>query len=355
MKNIKSVATAAAIGLGIAGFGSAANAVVINGADFGGADLTLSNGDVLVGSFTNIGNFNIPVGVSVFVQNGTGLSVGANNINIFGTLDAQGAGFAGGQNAQSGNPGSGPGAGAGGQYGGAVHASGGAGGGYGGVGGNGGSSFGGSPPPSIGGTSYGVAIAPGLTLGSGGGGAGNHGCCNFGIGGDGGAGGGAVMLTASGLLTLTGSLVAAGDNGTEGVGADYPASGGGGGAGGTIALFGNMSLDGLLDVSGGIGADFNGLGIYSSLYGNAGGGGAGGRIAISGAAIFGTNFAVDVSGGDGGISRNSYGGAVNATAGGDGSFSDETEILVAVPEPGMIAVFGLGLAGLAVTRRRRAA
>ena len=70
-------------------------AAVIVGGDFGGADLVVNNGDILQGTFTNVGNFTVGAGNTVFVAGGIALSIAANSIQIDGTLDGTGAGFAG--------------------------------------------------------------------------------------------------------------------------------------------------------------------------------------------------------------------------------------------------------------------
>ena len=327
-------------------------AVPINGADYGGGNLFLNNGDVLSGNFTNVGTFVIPFGATVYVADGVSLSVMAQQISIAGSLNAVGSGFAGGLNAFNGNPGAGPGGGGGGLHGNSVHASGGAGGGNAGVGGNGASSFGGGPAPSIGG-----AFNNNL-MGSGGGAAGDHSCCNPGQGGDGGAGGGAITLNALTSLVLTGSISSAGENGFQGVAGDYPASGGGGGSGGSISLIGTLMLNGLLDVSGGNGGNYIGnVGPGGQAWANGGGGGGGGRIFLTGAASFGANYLVDIFGGSAGASLNLDGGnqrpsAVNATAGQAGSITNDTAPISEVPAPGALALLGLGLLGFGAARRR---
>jgi hypothetical protein len=133
----KGLFSAAAIAASVAiTFSAPSTAAVIVGSDFGGADLVVSNGDILQGTFTNVGTFTVGAGNTVFVANGFGLSIAANTIQIDGTIDGTGAGFAGAAtpvgDAANGLAGTGPGAGAGGLYGGAVHASGGGGGGSGG-------------------------------------------------------------------------------------------------------------------------------------------------------------------------------------------------------------------------------
>ncbi len=155
MKRIRSwVAVATTVFVLVAGMttvgGGSADAATISGGDKGGADITVSNGDVLSGTFTNVGTFTIPAGVTVTVAPGVPLSVTAARIVIAGTLDGTAAGAAGGQpspNANDpGNPGAGPGAGGGGGFGACVHSSGGGGGGYGGAGGDSALAAGGMSP-----------------------------------------------------------------------------------------------------------------------------------------------------------------------------------------------------------------
>lgn len=165
--------------------------VVINGGDYGGADLVPNDGDELNGAFTNVGMFRINVGDTVTVTSGATLSVTACAVAVLGVLDASAAGFAGGAAGVSnsaGGDGSGPGGGRGGGFGPNVHGPGGAGGGYGGDGGNGGRSRLTNPPEAVGGAAYGSATPATLFRGSGGGGTAKHGCCGDSPGRNGGAG-----------------------------------------------------------------------------------------------------------------------------------------------------------------------
>ena len=52
---------------------TAANAVVINGSDLTGGNLTPGDGDVLSGAFINVGNFSIGAGTTVYVMPGVAL------------------------------------------------------------------------------------------------------------------------------------------------------------------------------------------------------------------------------------------------------------------------------------------
>lgn len=325
----------------------AAQAAVINGTDWGGANLTVSDGDVLVGSFTNVGSFTLGAGLTAYVGQGSIFSLSANSITIGGTLDGTGRGYLGGAavgDLQSGLSGQGPTGGAGGLQGQCVHSSAGGGGGNGGAGGDGGSSY---NPAAAGG---GVNASP-FAMGSGGGSGGSH-CDGFdpGQGGAGGAGGGAAYLMASDLLTLTGSIIMNGFDGSDAAdGGYYAPPGGGGGAGGAIWLSGDMILDGLLSVRGGAGGD-HGDSIYND-FDASGGGGGGGRIILDGRAQLLSAFMTDVAGGVGGLP------GVNAPQNGQvGTFlNNTTELPEQVPEPAVPALLGLGVLALGLGRRRKAA
>lgn len=155
-------------------------AAVIVGGDLGGGDLLPANGDILSGTFTNVGTFKIAAGDIIFVDPGVPLSIQAALIDIDGTLDGSGAGFAGGASVVNagncvatgtvtGNPGAGAGGGGGGTFGCNIHGSGGSGGGHGGSGGNSASWFGSNPPPVPGGSTVGDATSVSIDQGSGGG------------------------------------------------------------------------------------------------------------------------------------------------------------------------------------------
>src|SRR5690606_1191482 len=141
-------------------------------------DVVLADGDVVSGTFTNVGEFVVPAGATVTVEPGTALVVEAEVIRIEGTLDGTGAGHAGGTGPDApmsnGAAGEGPGAGGGGTYGGCVRGGGGGGGGYGGAGGDGGEDSVSGAPAGGGGSTYGTADGDGIDLGSGGGSGASH-------------------------------------------------------------------------------------------------------------------------------------------------------------------------------------
>jgi hypothetical protein len=266
---------------------------IITGSDLGGADLIPNDGDILSGTFTNVGKFEIASGITVYVANGVELEVYAKYIYINGTLSADGNGSAGGvggdNNNDMGENGTGPGKGIGndtGGGGGASYA------GNGGKGGNGGAN----------GTVYGNNTAKypfsgnNISMGSGGGGgAYNKGGVSY--GGAGGSGGGSIYLEANQSMYIDGNITA---NGTDGGAGNGFASGGGGGSGGGILICltnetGTLTVtsNALLSARGGHG----GAGDKGGSSG--GGGGGGGRIKIYG---YNLNLAgtINVTGGIGG-------------------------------------------------------
>ena len=330
---------------------------LIVGGDYAGANLTVATGDVLSGSFTNVGTFLIPSGVTAYVAAGVPLSITAANFTLAGILDASGAGYAGGlsepnfttgcpgNGVTTGNPGSGPGGGAGGVFGCNIHGSGGGGGGYGASGGASGQTL---PDPlaSSGGPSYGNPFDLIVDMGSGGG-SGSQYNWPSGTSGAGGAGGGSVTLL-GGTVLLTGAILADGAPGGPGSPpAGYPGtSAGGGGAGGGILLAGDLFLDGLLSVNGGAGGNGS-----TEIYGSGGGGGAAGRIKLFGTAVVGGSFVVSAAGGGAGSSLESA--VAQATAGGEGSIYNATTPPTTVPEPSGLLLLGIGLAATGIALRRR--
>src|SRR5437763_902974 len=71
-------------------------AVTITGGDYAGGNLIPNNGDVLSGTFLNVGLFQVPTGNTAFVAAGVTLIVYASTISINGTLDGSGRGQSGG-------------------------------------------------------------------------------------------------------------------------------------------------------------------------------------------------------------------------------------------------------------------
>jgi hypothetical protein len=303
-----------------------AQAALITGSDYAGADLLPGDGDVLSGTFTNVGLFHVPAGTTVFVDPGVPLSIEADQVLIEGTLDGTGAGYAGAPTTtaseSAGAPGSGPGGGAGGGHGDCVHSSGGGGGGYGGAGGASGSYLGFGPPPAAGGSTYGTDSGSDLDMGSGGGAAGSH--CSFlpGDGAAGGAGGASITLT-SPSITIDGSLLADGAAGADGTpNAEFPSSAGGGGSGGGVILCGTGTVSGLVSARGGDGGDV----VPSLEFANGGGGGGGGRVKTApGIVVTGT---IDVSGGALGTSSTS-----STTPAEAGTAGTSTSALEGCPAP----------------------
>ncbi|MDZ7674571.1 MAG: hypothetical protein U5K30_05835 [Acidimicrobiales bacterium] len=305
------------VGAVVTVWGVPAMAATITGGDKGGADITVADGDVLSGAFTNVGTFTVPAGVTAQIEQGTPFSLEAEEIVIDGTIDGSGAGQAGGPTSAGtgvdGTAGSGPGAGGGGTHGPCVHSGGGGGGGYGGVGGmgstdsaNGGEDFGGAGGPTYG-TESGTDIAPG----SGGGSGGNH--CSSYDNTDGGAGGnGGASISLTGTVRLNGSILADGADGEDGAtDPDFGTPGGGGGSGGGVQLDGTLYLEGTISASGGDGGDAG-----PGQFAQGGGAGGGGRVKITGAADTGAGFTMDVAGGAAGVGT---GDDTGAEAGGEGT------------------------------------
>ncbi len=159
------------------------------------------------------------------------------NVDVTGTISANGKGFSGGGTGASGN-------GTGGGAGNTTH---GGGAGYGAAGGT-------STTGSAGGSSYGSGLIP-VDLGSGGGGGSG--------GGTGGAGGGAIELQSGATITISGTVSANGSNGTSSC-----CNGGGGGSGGSVWLVADV-----IDGNGTVTANGGGNPVHTGA-----GCGAGGRV-----------------------------------------------------------------------------
>ena len=252
--NLNGASSISSLTLGISG-GGTASVLNFNYDAIATSPLTMSGSLLVYGSAI----------IQHTVASSTGAIVGKINLNvggnasITGSINADAAGYQGGQ---------GPGTGA--QN---VNAGGA---GYGGVGGTGNNSSG---QGGTGGASYGSSTAP-TALGSGGGNA----YCN-----PGGTGGGAIQLTAIGTTTISGTLSVNGGNGTSSCW--Y----GGGGSGGSIYITtGVLAGNGSLQAKGGAG--------YATA-----GSGAGGRIAVY--------YATDNST----VSYQQYGGSSSGLNGGSGT------------------------------------
>src|SRR5262245_6549954 len=343
--NSQAARLAAALTVGLALLpcpGAAAPPIL--GADLGGADLVVAHGDVLSGTFTNVGTFAIPSGVSVSVAPGVPLSIQAHRIDIEGTLDGRSAGQLGGAGRpgrnctgnQPGLDGSGPGAGKGGKFGSCVSSTGGAGGGYGGNGGQ--SQFYSleSPGSSVaGGPAYGDVGSASIAMGSGGGGGAAWGPSSLpGASGPGGRGGAAISLIGEIHLSATGRILADGTAGQPATYANSVGNGpaGGGGSGGGLLLDGRLFLDGHLSASGGAAGNVN-----PAVFGG-GGGGAGGRIKLFGECLLGAAFQFDVSAGAGTNSAQLTNGHASSS-GQAGSFHQGCTSLIDSDADGIYDVF----------------
>ena len=277
-----------------------AEAATLVGGDYAGADLVPADGDVLEGTFTNVGTFHVPAAARVRVQDRVPLVVEADTILVEGILDGNAAGRTGGLPLGDGH---GPG---GGVYGRLDDAPGGAG--HGGRGGDGGQwdqqcPYGGSRQ---GGRIYGTHDdAFSAALGSGGGSAD---CGKLGENDPhGGDGGGSITLRANDIvIAVTGGLTVAGEEGQDygvsgqdcrGFPFPYGGPGSGGGSGGSLVLDASVSveIEGRLVARGGDG----GAGRITKYDAPGGGGGAGGRIKIYGPLV-GDLTRPDVEGGAGG-------------------------------------------------------
>lgn len=261
-------------------------AATINGSDYGGANLVPANGDVLKGTFTNVGLFEIGPGTTAFVSQGDALAVYAATISIRGVLDGSGSGAAGrsgGQTSSAGSDGVGGGPSDSGGGSGALAGKGGGGGGGGGAGGNGGGPGGGAGGGAYGstGTVTNPLSSDDAFLGSGGGGGGGGNSTPGGAGADGGA---SIYLEAASMtVTGTGAILASGADAadvTVAAAGTFPGAGGGGGGGTVlIRLPGSLTLmsGASVQADGGDGGDLvHNFGLAS----DPGGGGGGGRIKI---------------------------------------------------------------------------
>ncbi len=254
-----------------------------------------------------------------------------NDMYVYGTVDGDGAGYAGGTenlncNDCNGNAGSGTGAGSGGgYYYGSVgsityQGNGGGGAGANSSGGNGGRylSYGNL---GSGGSSYMSAIES--YIGSGGGGGGIASSTVQGDSTSGGSGGAAIYLKSDNLYLASTSIITAnGNNGgtnTYYSGENWAAGGGGGGSGGSIFLEAdNMTTLGSLSVIGGSGG--NGEHHYNADVGQGGGGGSGGIIYLKYDSAIDDSSTKTVSGGSGGSYSAYYTSyAVNGNSAGAGN------------------------------------
>ena len=271
--------------------GTAARAAVLASGDYGGANLTVANGDTLSGTYTNVGLFSVPAGVTGFVASltsGPNLSVYASTVSIAGVLNGIGRGQPGGSGgaAVSGAGANGTGGGAAGAGNGsgalATKGGGGGGGGAGGAGaGDSGGGVGAAGGPGYGST--GTVTSPissdDAFQGSGGGGGGANATAS---GGSGASGGAAIYIEAA-SMTVTGSIFVDGSTASAvsfGPNQANP-GGGGGGGGGTILLraTGGLTLqDGSkLSAKGHGGGNVNSSFVLTKA---PGGGGGGGRIKL---------------------------------------------------------------------------
>jgi hypothetical protein len=272
---------------------SSGRAALLASGDYAGASLVVANGDTLSGTYTNVGLFSVPAGVTGFVAtltSGPNLAVYAATVSIAGVLNGVGRGQPGGSGgaAPSGVGAAGNGGGpAGAGNGGAGAATKGGGGGGGGAAGGAGAGDSGGGVGAAGGAGYGSTgtvtspiSADDAFQGSGGGGAGANATAS---GGSGASGGAAIYIEAA-SMTVTGSILVDGSTASAvafGSNATNP-GGGGGGGGGTILL----RMTGGLTLAGGsrLSADGRGGGNIDSTFARPdkapGGGGGGGRIKL---------------------------------------------------------------------------
>ncbi|MDE2490570.1 MAG: hypothetical protein KGM24_06955 [Elusimicrobia bacterium] len=291
-----------------------AGAATISGSDLGGGDLSPLNGDVLSGTFTDVGQFTIPAGATVYIAAGVPLRVYAATVTIAGTLDGSGRGQFGGAGGGAGGAGQagfdGGDLGTGGGGAGAA-AKGGGGGAYGAVGGAGAGSGGGTGGALYGSTgSYTTPLsADDIFAGSGGGGGGGG---TSATGGPGASGGAAIYIeaasaTVSGAVLLQGATAAAVTNAS---GTDPGGGGGGSGGGLLLRVTGDLTMNGAtLNAAGGAGGN-----VSDNLFNTEepGGGGAGGRIKLFARTSSLTSVSISTAGGAPG-GNGGIGGGVDAT------------------------------------------
>ncbi|MBI4656649.1 MAG: hypothetical protein HY746_07885 [Elusimicrobia bacterium] len=266
----------------------------ITGGDWQGANLIPNNGDVLKGTFTNVGNFTINTGTTVYIAQDVPFVIYSSTVTIDGRLEGTGRGKLGGIGGPPNSPGGtgfggGPGGGGGGGVASGANgspATAGGGGGYGDADGNGISGGQGDGPGGAGGSPYGSTSTISIPLspedifqGSGGGGGGGGDADS--ISGGGGAGGGNIYIEAS-YIVVTGTIEVnglGGGAGLDSIDCSSSPAGGGGGSGGGIILksLGFLILNNsFISGKGGRGGDAicGGLDVAP----NSGGGGAGGII-----------------------------------------------------------------------------
>lgn len=296
------------------------------GKDYGGADLTVANGDVVQGTFTNVGLFSLPAGATVSISVGIPFVLYAATVSIRGTLDGRGRGGNSGAGGSVGDAGaagtSGSSAGSGGGGGGSA-ADGGGGGGYGGAGGagSGGTGTAGSVYGSTGVTSVPLS-SDDVFQGSGGGGGGGG---SSKVGAAGGSGGGAVYIEASSMTIDGGGKIlvdgSGGGTAAENSVSAHPGGGGGGSGGGVLLrITGPLVFDtgAELSADGGNGGDVS---FPIGGFGDPGGGGGGGRVMIFHEGTTPFDAFVSTSVGEAGKVQNGTPSSPPAIVGSSGTFS----------------------------------
>ncbi len=288
--------------------------------DWGGADLNVTGNATFDGIQSNIKIFTIAKGATVLVTAGQPVEFRAVDINIQGTMSANGAGYPGGAGggasatqAPGGKGGAGPGGGGGGMDGalnsgvGGGGAGGGSFGGAGGSGGQGRSCNNGTSSNGMAGGIYGKPDDHVAQMGSGGGGgggrytAGNCATLTDTDGGNGGAGGGSISLIATNNIVLSGTVLADGGGGGTGASGGCGVGGsGGGGSGGSVLIDGwSIYFTGTVSAQGGPGG---GVACGGSNCGNpcpgvtVGQAGSGGRVKFFTGAFLKNTGSINVSG-----------------------------------------------------------